>query len=170
MGLLTSVHRYSKTKINISLRGLIFAMIVFLVAVVLTQLQFNNSNDRARDALQAQQDRDRYIAAVINYNNEVNIFNACIEGVSRSDLNRGQHETLVDVIGEFVQDPTIRQAVIDRLQAGPLLSAKPRSISECDKPGIVPIAPVGVIVIPPPPGENTGTVVIPVPTQVQPGG
>lgn len=132
----------------IRVKWLLGGMLVFLVAVVMTQVQFNEINEAERLKIAAQQVRDKYGFDLINYNNQVGVFNDCVAAVGRSDLNRGQHEAIVAAFENLkllFPDSQGLASVIDPIvidmRAGPLLSTAPRSISECDDPGEPPELP-----------------------------
>lgn len=126
----------------IRVKWLLAGMLVFVVAVVLTQVQFNDINSAERDKIEAQRVRDKYLADLTNYNDSVRGYNDCLGAVARSDLNRGQWQLVID--GFAANDDPGSQEFAEFLQTGPLMASEPRKIEECVEPGDPPDVPEGL--------------------------
>lgn len=126
--------------IILRLKWLIAGMLIFLVSVVLTQAQFNTANEDSRhdDQVQneAQRQRDNYVYNLVDWNAAVSTQALCIEAVSRSDLNRAQHKLIADRLDQLGDEENA-----EVLRNGPLLSSKPRQLTDCIDPGPRPVAP-----------------------------
>lgn len=127
----------------IRIKWLVGGMLIFLFSVILTQVQFNGSNDdaRARDkhTLEQQRLRDNYVYALVDWNSATAAEKLCIDGVERSDLNRAQHRLIADTVEALGGEEA--EAFAQELRDGPLLSSEPRSLDECIDPGPKPIPP-----------------------------
>lgn len=103
----------------IRLKWLLLGMLVFLASVILTQVQFNDRDNQKRAS-------DKYINDLVDYHFSRVIRDDCVDRVERSDLNRAQHQAIVDLLTALGYKD---YAAI--LENGPLLGSKPFTIDDC---------------------------------------
>ncbi len=97
-----------------------------------------DTNQRATEQIIYQSQVDAYQIAVDAWNSDVAALTLCLDGVDRSDKNRGQWELLTEIL----RDPkTALDAYAEALEQGPLLASPPRDPADCPQPGDAPIPP-----------------------------
>jgi hypothetical protein len=82
-------------------------------------------------------EQSNYTSQVLVFNQAVAAYQICVDGVGRSDDNRGQWLVLTGILDRL--DSAAQYA--DELRDGPLLSSPPRSIDDCPPPGDPPTPP-----------------------------
>ena len=117
-------------------------MLIFLVSVVFTQVQFNEFNQQERDELAEDNASANYITALATWNQARVAHTACLETVVRSDGNRAWKIWLLDFLA---QDLFPESSEADRLQAEGLVKLDEllpaRTVEDCEDPGPPPVAP-----------------------------
>ena len=126
----------------IKIKWLLAGMLIFGVSVVLTQFQFNGVNERERDKIMLQRDRDKYLADLTTFRAVVNARDLCLDGVTRSDYNREQWLNLASIVDELPDKNAHTYAEL--IRHGPLLSQLPRSVDDCPQLPPVPVAPAAL--------------------------
>lgn len=129
------VNHLTNTKTPMGLVYLGAVVMFFGFRGVLDQQERLFDAQREADLLDTQ--RALYQAAVNDWAGDSAAYALCLDGVSRSDLNRQQWENMATGLeAEFGPNQ-----VTDLIRNGPVLSSPPRTPAECNDPGPAPSAP-----------------------------
>lgn len=124
--------------------------LVFAVASFASWRSVAEVDRQQRDATAHQIVIDAYASDVRLFDQAVQQRAICLDGVARSDLNRGQWE----LVAQAFRDAG-RSDVAELLDSGPLLSSLPRTVEDCGPSPVAPTAPAGVSPIRTTPEDTT---------------
>lgn len=120
---------------------IVAVLVVAVPGYLLVSSSTGATNAAQRRADLRQVSNQVYVGQVFTYTQAVASYQICLDGVGRSDANRGQWMQLTDIVAALDAGNGKAIALADELGGGPLLSAPPRTVDDCPVPGPAPVPP-----------------------------